>query len=420
MSVRYCAVVALTGVGAGVAGGLFTLLLHGIQHVAFGYTENSFLFGVQHASYERRVLVLIIAGLIAGFGWYALRRWVGESRSVSSAVWGPDGRMQLIPAVADATLQIVVVALGASLGREGAPRQAGAAWASQLSDWTGLSDEQRRLLMACGAGAGLAAVYNVPLGGAVFTLEVLLVSISLSSVLPAIMTSVIATLVARAFLGDHPTYTVVTGPSSATLTVFALVAGPLCGVLAVGFIALIDLAKRGVRPRGWKLVASTTVVFGALGAASLAYPQLLGNGKGPAQLSFDGQGSLLLFAALVVLKPVATAACLRSGAVGGLFTPALATGALFGAAIGRIWLDAWPGSPLGAFAVVGAAAVLAAAVRAPIASAILIFELARVGSSALVPILIAVVGATLVARLLGTDSIYTAGASTRRLRPPQA
>jgi H+/Cl- antiporter ClcA len=420
MSVRYCAVVALTGVGAGVAGGLFTLLLHGIQHVAFGYTENSFLFGVQHASYERRVLVLIIAGLIAGFGWYALRRWVGESRSVSSAVWGPDGRMQLIPAVADATLQIVVVALGASLGREGAPRQAGAAWASQLSDWTGLSDEQRRLLMACGAGAGLAAVYNVPLGGAVFTLEVLLVSISLSSVLPAIMTSVIATLVARAFLGDHPTYTVVTGPSSATLTVFALVAGPLCGVLAVGFIALIDLAKRGVRPRGWKLVASTTVVFGALGAASLAYPQLLGNGKGPAQLSFDGQGSLLLFAALVVLKPVATAACLRSGAVGGLFTPALATGALFGAAIGRIWLDAWPGSPLEAFAVVGAAAVLAAAVRAPIASAILIFELARVGSSALVPILIAVVGATLVARLLGTDSIYTAGASTRRLRPPQA
>jgi H+/Cl- antiporter ClcA len=419
MSVRYCAVVALTGVGAGVAGGLFTLLLHGIQHVAFGYTENSFLFGVQHASYERRVLVLIIAGLIAGFGWYALRRWVGESRSVSSAVWGPDGRMQLIPAVADATLQIVVVALGASLGREGAPRQAGAAWASQLSDWTGLSDEQRRLLMACGAGAGLAAVYNVPLGGAVFTLEVLLVSISLSSVLPAIMTSVIATLVARAFLGDHPTYTVVTGPSSATLTVFALVAGPLCGVLAVGFIALIDLAKRGVRPRGWKLVASTTVVFGALGAASLAYPQLLGNGKGPAQLSFDGQGSLLLFAALVVLKPVATAACLRSGAVGGLFTPALATGALFGAAIGRIWLDAWPGSPLGAFAVVGAAAVLAAAVRAPIASAILIFELARVGSSALVPILIAVVGATLVARLLGTDSIYTAGASTRTLRPPQ-
>ena len=83
----------------------------------------------------------------------------------------------------------MIVALGASLGREAAPQQAGAAFASTLSDWAKLPDWQRRLLVACGAGAGMAAVYNVPLGGALFALEVLLGTLTLPLVLPALATS---------------------------------------------------------------------------------------------------------------------------------------------------------------------------------------------------------------------------------------
>jgi H+/Cl- antiporter ClcA len=409
MSARFWLIAVLTGVGAGLAGGLLTLLLHGAQHLAFGYTENSFLFGVERASPARRVVVMAAAGLIAGTGWFALRRWVGDPGSVSTAIRSPDGRLPLVASLADATLQIVIVALGASLGREGAPRQAGAAWASQLSDWAGLDSGQRRLLMACGAGAGLAAVYNVPFGGAVFTLEVLLASLTASAVIPAVLTSVLATLTARAMLGNELTYPVGRWHLSVALLAFAALAGPVGGLAAIGFIRLTDYA-RAVRPEGVRLILATILVFTALGGVASAYPQLLGNGKGPAQLAFDGRGSLALLAALIVLKPLATAACLRSGATGGLFTPALATGAVLGAAGGKLWLDIWPGSSLGLFAVIGAAALLSTAVRAPAASIMLIFELTGIRAELMIPVAVAVLGSTVTARLLGVTDTTTAAA----------
>lgn len=163
------------------------------EHLAFGYTELSFLQGVEQASPLRRVIVLASAGLLGGTIWWALRRWMRPSQGVSEAVWSPHGRMRIVPTLLDGLVQIVVVSMGASLGREGAPRQVGAAIASTLSDLTGMSSQQRRLLIACGAGAGLAAVYNVPFGGAVFTLEVLLGSLSLPLVIPAATTCVVAT-----------------------------------------------------------------------------------------------------------------------------------------------------------------------------------------------------------------------------------
>ncbi len=228
--------------------------------------------------------------------------------------------MRIVPTVLEGLVQIVVVGMGASLGREGAPRQVGAAIASTLSDLTGMSSQQRRLLIACGAGAGLAAVYNVPFGGAVFTLEVLLGSLSLPLVIPAVLTCVIATMVAWAVLGDHATYTVAAFPLTGSLIVFAVLAGPLCGLGGVAFVRLVAWSKARA-PRGWRLPLATTGVFTALGGLAIAFPQLLGNGKGPAQLALDGGGGAALLAALVVLKPLVTAACLRSGATGGLFTP---------------------------------------------------------------------------------------------------
>lgn len=410
-------VVVLTGVGAGVAGGALMLLLYLVQHLSFGYTEETFLQGVEQASAARRVLVLAIAGLLAGAGWWLLRSVLGPSRGVSEAVWNAGGRMPLIRTALDGVLQIVIVGMGASLGREGAPREAGAAIGSRLSELTGLSDNERRLIMACGAGAGLAAVYNVPLGGALFTLEVLLGSLSIPLFVPAAATSIVATTVAWLLLPNRPTYTVAPFPLTISIGVFAVVAGPVCGLAAVGIVRLVALA-RASKPQRWRLLVATTLVFTAIGALAIPFPQLLGNGKGPTQLTFDGAGGLGLVAVLFLLKPVVTAACLRSGATGGLFTPTLATGALLGATLGHLWSLLWPGTPLGAFAVLGAAAVLAAALQAPISAVVLVLELTRVGPGFLVPMVVAVIGATVTARLLESRSTYTVGWAADAVDPP--
>ncbi|MCD2194006.1 chloride channel protein [Actinomycetospora endophytica] len=409
---RFWAVVLLTGIGAGLAGGALTLLLYLVQHTAFGYTEATFLIGVERAPWWRRLLVLFLAGLIAGLGWWLLRgpvsRRLGRASGVSASVWSPDGRMRLRRTALDGVLQIVIVGMGASLGREGAPREVAAAIGSRLSELAGLTAEQRRLIIACGAGAGLAAVYDVPFGGALFTLEVLLGSLSLPLVIPAAVTSLLAVCAAWVVIGDRPVYTFPALAPSASVIVFAVVAAPVGGVAAVGFVRLVAWSRRS-RPTGWRLPLATTAVFTAIGALAIPFPELLGNGKGPVQLVLDGSGSLGLLVALTVLKPLATAASLRSGASGGLFTPTLATGTLLGATLGIPWAALWPGSAAGAYALVGGAAFLAAALQAPLSTVVLLLELTHAGTGLLVPIALAAVLGTLIARLIEPRSTYTAG-----------
>jgi H+/Cl- antiporter ClcA len=397
MLVRFGLAVALTGIGAGVSGAALTLLLHLVQHFAFGYTEDTFLTGVERASGLRRILVLTGAGVVAGAGWWALRRYAPWVPRVHDAVGDDRVRLPLLPVALDAALQIVVVALGASLGREGAPRQLGAALGAWIAEHTGLSADQRRILLACGAGAGLAAVYNVPLGGGLFTLEVLLVSLRLRAIVCAFATSAIATVVAWSVLPNRPTYTVLPATLSASIVVWSMLAAPLIAVGGMGFFKLTTWAARH-RRLGWRLPASTVVVFGLLGVLSVAYPQLLGNGKGPAQIAFDGRLSWATLVALVLLKPLVTAACLGSGAVGGRLTPAVATGALLGAGTGKAWLLLWPGARVGQFAVVAAAAFVAVTLKAPVTALTLVFEFTHAGFALLLPMALAVGIATAVTR----------------------
>ncbi len=409
---RFWVVTLLVGIGAGLAGGLLTLLLHLVQDLAFGYRDESFQLGVEQAPPWRRVAVLTLAGLVAGLGWWWLRgpasRRLGRAHGISAAVWRPDGRMDLGRTVLDGVLQIVVVAMGASLGREGAPREIGAALASRLGELTGLSADQRRVLVACGAGAGLAAVYDVPFGGGLFTLEVLLGSLALPLAIPAVVSSLLGAVTAWLLLGDAPVYAAVAAPTSAPVVVFAVVAGPLAGLAGVGFVRLVAWSRRGV-PTGWRLPLATTAVFAAIGALAIPLPGLLGNGKGPVQIVLDGGAPLLVLVALTVLKPLATAASLRAGASGGLFTPTLASGALLGAVLGHLWTLLWAGGPAEAYALVGAAAFLAAAQQAPLATVVLLLELTHVGTGLLVPIALAAVLGALLARLVEPRSTTSAG-----------
>ncbi|GAC1579930.1 MAG: hypothetical protein NVS3B18_13650 [Candidatus Dormibacteria bacterium] len=191
-----------------------------------------------------------------------------------------------------------------------------------MFEWARLPTWQRRPLVASGAGAGLAAVYNVPLGGALFALEVALATLALPLVLPALAVSVIATAVAWITLGTaHPDTMPVCGVHGAQL-VWAVLLGPLIGIAAVGWVRLIARAA-SVHPRGRSGLLAVPLVFGGLGLLAIPYPELLGNGKGIVQLAVVGGLSLRLAALLVVLKPVVTAACLGAGAPGGLFTPTL-------------------------------------------------------------------------------------------------
>ncbi len=407
--VRFWVLVVLIGLGAGLGGAALIELLRAVQHLAWSYHSGDFLSAVQRTSSSRRVLVLLVGGVVAGAGTMLIAR--GDVGEVSEAIWLRRARVPFWASLARAVHSIVIVALGASLGREAAPQQAGAAVASALSEWARLPEWQRRLLVACGAGAGMAAVYNVPLGGALFALEVLLGTLTLPLVLPALATSAIATAIAWIALPTAPTYTIPSYPVSGSQIVWAVIVGPIAGLAAIAWIRLIARAH-AVRPSGWLRLAAPIVVFTALGAIAVAYPQLLGNGKPVVQLALVARLSVALLAVLLVLKPLVTAACLGSGAPGGLFTPTLAYGVLLGGLLGQGWSQIWPGAPLGSYAIIGGAAVLGASMQGPLAAVVLLLELTHHADALAVPILLAVVEATVLARVLGAPSIYSARLSS--------
>ncbi|KVF78375.1 chloride channel protein [Burkholderia sp. FL-7-2-10-S1-D7] len=394
---RMAAVTVLTGVGAGVGGMLLALLLHAIQHVAYGYSlahlvgAESFLAGVTDAEPLRRLAVLVVCGLVAGGGWWALYRFGQPLVSIRRAVRAADPRMPFVSTTVHALLQIVTVALGSPLGREVAPREIGSLLAGRLAHCAGLSPADCRLMVACGAGAGLAAVYNVPLGGAVFVLEVLLGTFELRALVVAVVTSAIAAAVAWIGLGNEHQYTVPSFVLSTPLVVWSIVCGPLFGFAAYGFVRLTTRARADA-PKGRLLPVLSLVNFAAIGVLAMWFPQLLGNGKGPASLGFDGTLTIGLAATLLVLKVLIEAGSLRAGAEGGLLTPGLANGALLSVVLGGVWSLVWPGASIGGCALIGATAFLAASMQMPITAVVLLLEFTRVNHDSLVPMLLAVAG----------------------------
>ena len=206
---------------------------------------------------------------------------------------------------------------------------------------------------------------------------------------------------------DAPTYLIPSYPVSASIMVWALLAGPVAGAASVGYVRLIAWAERH-KPQGWRRLTAPLVALGLLGAVSIPFPQLLGNGKDVTQLAFTGKVAPVLLLMLLALKPAATAFCIRSGAPGGLFTPSLTAGALLGGLLGYAWSLIWPGVPLGLFALLGAAALVAGTTQGPISTVVLVMELTGRDRSFIVPLLLAVATSTLVARTIEPRSIYDA------------
>lgn len=402
----------LTGLGAGIGAVVLTDLLEAVQH-AMWPGPGSLMDAAAHASAWRHAAVLVAAGLLTGAGQMLLTRMSsGNGIEITAAIWFSAGRLPALRTLGSAVLSVVVVGMGVSLGREGAPKQAGAVLANLFADRGRLSDEQRRLLVACGAGAGMAAAYGVPLGGALFAIEVLRGVLALRLILPALLTAVVATGVGWLLgMPNAPTYVIPAYPSPVSLAIWACLLGPFAGVVSVLYVRSVAWADRN-KPKGWQRLVAPVLVLAALGLVSVWFPQLLGNGHNVAGLAFAGSLAPSLMLALLLLRPLATVACLGSGTPGGLFTPSLALGALLGGVLGHAWALASSGlvpeAAPGAFAIVGAAAVLAATTQGPISAVVLMTELTGQDRALILPILLAVIVATAVSRTIEPRSIYDA------------
>jgi H+/Cl- antiporter ClcA len=412
---KFWIAVLLTGVATGLGAAALTKILQIVQRLVWGGSGVDLLAAVKAVDPSHHILALLGAGLVTVAGQLILKRLSDANGiDVTAAIWFRAGRLPGVLTVGSALLSVIIVGMGVSLGREGAPKQLGAVLANFFSDCGALSDEERKLLVACGAGAGMAAAYGVPLGGALFAIEVLRGVLALRFVLPALFTSMVAAGVSWLFLPDAPTYHLPSFSISPSIICWALIAGPIAGVCSVGYVRMVTWADRN-RPEGWKRLVAPILALSLIGIVSIRFPQVLGNGKDIAQLSFDGRVAPALLIALVFLKPAATVVSLGSGAPGGLFTPSLTFGAMLGGALGWLWSFVLPGPAAGLYALLGAGAVLGATTQGPVSTVVLLMELTGGDRAFILPLLLAVGSATLVARTIEPRSIYDARLSNEEI-----
>ncbi|MGB3356427.1 MAG: chloride channel protein, partial [Mycobacterium sp.] len=234
------------------------------------------------------------------------------------------------------------------------------------------------ILLACAAGAGLGAVYSVPLGGAVFAARILLGTWHPRVLGTALITSSLAVAVAAPVTHlEHP----LVWPDfelSYLFVFLALAPAPLAVVIGLSFDRAMTAARPGVQPRSWLLIPAIAAAGLLTGICSIWLPELPGNGRSILEVSVNSGLTFGAAAAILLLKPLLTAAFLRAGAVGGLLTPALATGAAAGSLV-ALGLNQWAGTDLHipAVSLSCAAGVLAITQRSPLFAALFVWELAR-------------------------------------------
>lgn len=389
-SLRLVLLLLLGGLLSGLVGVALVFLMEGVQLVAYGCTEGSFLTRVAGASLPRRILAPLIGGALVGLGWWWLRR-SGPVATFVVALERQDGKFDTWPNVADSALQVVAVGSGLSIGQEGAVRQLAAVAVSRLAEAMEVPWPQRRLAMACATGAGLAAVYNVPVSGVLFAVEILLASWKPKTILAAAVMSGIATVVMWPLSGNVPTYVFPDVRLDLPLLLWTVAAIPLCALTGWSFSLLLSLARRP-GPATWRVPLNLAVVGGLIGLAAWWLPMLPGNGRSALQLTFTDGGPAWLFVVLLMAKPVATAAVWRAGGLGGTLTPALATGGALGGLVAVAVGASGADSRIASFALIAAVGVLAVTQRAPLFAAVFGFELTRPPLDLAIPLLIVAVG----------------------------
>ena len=366
---------------------------------------------------------LLMPGLGAIFVGLIVARLAPEVKGsgipeVMEAVGRHTGAIRFRVIFTKALAAALTIGSGGSAGREGPIVQIGSALGSAVGQLLQVSARRLRTFVACGAAAGIAATFNAPIAGALFSIEVVLGDLQVSSLSPIIIASVVATVVSRHHLGDTPSFTL---PAYELVSVHELLIyaglGLACGLVAVLFIralyASVDLFERAPLP-SWLRPAAGGI---GVGVIALALPQVLGVGYASMNADLWGKESESLLIALLAAKLAATALTLGSGGSGGVFAPSLFLGAKLGAAWGRAASLLFPGmtGKPGAYAIVGMGAMVAGTTHAPISAILTIFELTN-NYRVMPPLMLTCVLSIILASRLYPESIYTAKLARRGVR----
>jgi len=397
--IRLALAVLVVGAAVGVMAALVTLFFRGVENLAFGYIESPAYPGAVDAPVWRRFSAVIAAGCVAAVVWWLIRTRARAVPSVKKAVDG--GPMPWWETLVHAALQVFFVGAGGPVGREVAPREIGALLGQGVSRLTGLDPRERKLLVAAAAGAGLAGVYNVPLAGALFTMEILLAELSFEAAAVALAVSGIAALIASAVEGDRAFYLIYGAETSWSLGVFAVLFGPVFGLFGYWFSHWTAWAEKH-KPQGARVLWLLPAASALTAVVSIWLPQVMGNGRALGQfaLSATAPSALTVLLLGMGVKSVLTLLTIRAGASGGVLQPAIALGAAAGAALGLGWAALWPGTPVVSFAIIAAAAVLGASQKAPFMALAIVFELTHAPIEFLAPLGIAVAGSAFTRVLL--------------------
>jgi H+/Cl- antiporter ClcA len=373
----FVSAIVILGLLAGVAGLSTTLFLRYVEHLTYHYSFGTLLDGITGSSPIRRAVGPMVGGALAGLGWWILRSRF-EIPALNKVIANRD-RIPLVPFGTDAALQLVLIGSGASLGREGAPRQFAAALGDVAIGWLkNISPRDRQILLACAAGAGLGAVYAVPIGGALFSARVILRTWQPRALGAALITSSLAVTVASPVTHYRPVLHWPSPHLSYLLVGIALALSPLTFALGSGFNRIMAAASRAAKTRSWTLIPAVGAAGLVIGVCSHWWPDLPGNGKSILTVSLNSNVTMSTVAVTLVLKPLLTALFLRAGAAGGMLTPALATGAAAGSLV-ALTVNSTLGTNMHvpAIALAGAAGVLAITQRAPLWAAVFVWEIAR-------------------------------------------
>ena len=390
---RFLLAAALAGVAAGLIGIAMALLLEVFESLFYGVAHGALLERLAGAPPRRRALAPATGGLVAGGMWWWLRA-TGGVADVETAVADHSGRaatrMGLARPFLDAVTQVLTVGSGNSVGREGAPRLAAGAVAAGLAARLGIGRPEGAILIASAAGAGLAAMYNAPLGGAAYAVELVMVTgMRRRGALVAVPVCVIATLVSWLHSHGRPTFEVASqGPSSGTVLGLVLLV-PVAAALGVGARRLWSwMLARRVRATRW-LPAAIGAAGLVTGLVSLRVPAVVGNGRDameaalgtrvPEASSGAAGAALVMLLGIVVLKPALTGLTLGAGATGGRLAPSLAVGSSAGAALAIVLQASGVEVSISVLAMAGAGAVLATTQKAPVFGIVFTWELARAG-----------------------------------------
>jgi len=357
------------------------------------------------------VLAPAVGGLIVGPMVYFLAREakghgvpeVMEAVALRAGVIRP--RLVVIKSLASA----VCIGTGGSVGREGPIVQIGSALGSTIGQMLRVSGRRLRTLVGCGAAAGIAATFNAPIAGALFAVEVILADFAVARFSPIVISSVIATVVSRHFLGNHPAFVV---PEYRLVSAWELpiylVVGLLAALVSLAFIwglyKVEDVFDASPVPP-WLAAAAGGLIVGVIG---LTHAEVLGVGYEAITDMLQGRLAVELLLALLVLKLLATCLTIGSGGSGGILAPSLFLGATTGGVIGmgaHELLPAVTATP-GAYALVGMGAVVAGTTHAPLTAILIIFELTS-DYNLIVPLMMSCIIATLLTTRLERDSIYT-------------